>query len=195
MLTTYWNSAIPLDMNSYFPWRIAGGGAGVPLYSLQDNFLSARSIAPTSGGDTRDLSRRLKMFFFTFPISKERSNLPISNILFTQRGRTLQSWPWFVWVCVGWYEVVCGVVPNIPANISVSSIYSDHCTVLLSTLCTQGDWKFAAMVLDRMCLIIFSLFTGIATVTTLAVAPHVIVWWKGENIFPKSKIYFVKIWY
>jgi len=40
----------------------------------------------------------------------------------------------------------------------------------------EGDWKFAAMVLDRMCLIIFSLFTGIATVTTLAVAPHVIVW-------------------
>ena len=79
-------------------------------------------------------------------------------------------------MCVGCYEVVCGVVPNIPANISVSSIYSDHCTVLLTTLCTQGDWKFAAMVLDRMCLIIFSLFTGIATVTTLAVAPHVIVW-------------------
>ena len=41
---------------------------------------------------------------------------------------------------------------------------------------TQADWKFAAMVLDRMCLILFSLFTATATVTTLAVAPHVLVW-------------------
>ena len=43
-------------------------------------------------------------------------------------------------------------------------------------LTTQADWKFAAMVLDRICLILFSLFTFIATVTTLAVAPHVLVW-------------------
>ena len=41
---------------------------------------------------------------------------------------------------------------------------------------TQADWKFAAMVLDRICLILFSLFTAIATLTTLAVAPHVLVW-------------------
>ena len=48
-------------------------------------------------------------------------------------------------------------------------------STLLSTY-TQADWKFAAMVLDRICLILFSLFTFIATVTTLAVAPHVLVW-------------------
>ena len=41
---------------------------------------------------------------------------------------------------------------------------------------TQADWKFAAMVIDRLCLIFFTLFTAIATVTTLAVAPHVLVW-------------------
>ena len=39
----------------------------------------------------------------------------------------------------------------------------------------ENDWKFAAMVLDRLCLITFTLFTVIATVAVLAAAPHVIV--------------------
>jgi nicotinic acetylcholine receptor len=39
----------------------------------------------------------------------------------------------------------------------------------------ENDWKFAAMVLDRLCLIIFTLFTIVATVAVLAAAPHVIV--------------------
>ncbi|XP_014221734.1 acetylcholine receptor subunit alpha-type acr-16-like isoform X3 [Trichogramma pretiosum] len=38
-----------------------------------------------------------------------------------------------------------------------------------------NDWKFAAMVIDRMCLIIFTLFTIIATITVLFSAPHIIV--------------------
>nr|XP_014284144.1 neuronal acetylcholine receptor subunit alpha-7 isoform X3 [Halyomorpha halys] len=38
-----------------------------------------------------------------------------------------------------------------------------------------SDWKFAAMVVDRVCLIIFSLFTIIATVIVLISAPHIIV--------------------
>ena len=38
-----------------------------------------------------------------------------------------------------------------------------------------ADWKFAAMVLDRLSLVFFSTFTLIATATVLAVAPHVIV--------------------
>ena len=38
-----------------------------------------------------------------------------------------------------------------------------------------GDWKFAAMVLDRLCLIFFTTFTIVATISVLAVAPHVIV--------------------
>ncbi|XP_018406791.1 PREDICTED: neuronal acetylcholine receptor subunit alpha-7-like [Cyphomyrmex costatus] len=39
----------------------------------------------------------------------------------------------------------------------------------------SNDWKFAAMVIDRMCLIIFTLFTIIATITVLLSAPHIIV--------------------
>lgn len=46
-----------------------------------------------------------------------------------------------------------------------------------------NDWKFAAMVIDRMCLIIFTLFTIIATITVLFSAPHIIVTW-----FEKIKI-------
>ncbi|XP_049820253.1 neuronal acetylcholine receptor subunit alpha-7 isoform X2 [Aethina tumida] len=38
-----------------------------------------------------------------------------------------------------------------------------------------SDWKFAAMVVDRFCLIIFTLFTIIATVAVLLSAPHIIV--------------------
>ncbi|KAI5744421.1 hypothetical protein M8J76_002097 [Diaphorina citri] len=38
-----------------------------------------------------------------------------------------------------------------------------------------NDWKFAAMVVDRMCLIIFTLFTILATVAVLCSAPHIIV--------------------
>jgi len=39
----------------------------------------------------------------------------------------------------------------------------------------ENDWKFAAMVLDRLCLITFTMFTIIATLAVLAAAPHVIV--------------------
>ena len=39
----------------------------------------------------------------------------------------------------------------------------------------ESDWKFAAMVLDRLCLITFTLFTIVATLAVLAAAPHVIV--------------------
>lgn len=38
-----------------------------------------------------------------------------------------------------------------------------------------NDWKFAAMVVDRLCLILFTLFTIIATVAVLFSAPHIIV--------------------
>ena len=39
----------------------------------------------------------------------------------------------------------------------------------------ENDWRFAAMVLDRLCLITFTLFTVIATIDVLVAAPHVIV--------------------
>lgn len=37
------------------------------------------------------------------------------------------------------------------------------------------DWKYAAMVVDRLCLIIFTFFTIAATVAVLLSAPHIIV--------------------
>lgn len=40
---------------------------------------------------------------------------------------------------------------------------------------TENDWKFAAMVLDRLCLITFTAFTIIATIAVLFSAPHIIV--------------------
>ena len=39
----------------------------------------------------------------------------------------------------------------------------------------EGDWRFAAMVLDRLCLLFFTVFTILATVAVLLTAPHVIV--------------------
>ena len=38
-----------------------------------------------------------------------------------------------------------------------------------------ADWRFAAMVLDRLCLIFFTAFTVIATLMVLGTAPHVFV--------------------
>ena len=40
----------------------------------------------------------------------------------------------------------------------------------------EADWKFAAMVIDRVCLILCSLFTALATIGVLMAAPHVIVY-------------------
>ncbi len=39
----------------------------------------------------------------------------------------------------------------------------------------EHDWKFAAMVLDRLCLITFTVFTIVATIAVLLSAPHIIV--------------------
>ena len=39
----------------------------------------------------------------------------------------------------------------------------------------ESDWKFAAMVLDRVCLIAFSLFTVLLSAAVLIAAPHVLV--------------------
>jgi len=38
-----------------------------------------------------------------------------------------------------------------------------------------NDWKFAAMVVDRICLILFTIFTIVSTFAILFSAPHVIV--------------------
>ena len=38
-----------------------------------------------------------------------------------------------------------------------------------------NDWKYAAMVLDRLCLIAFTLFTVVATMALFGTAPHILV--------------------
>jgi len=43
------------------------------------------------------------------------------------------------------------------------------------TAAIENDWKFAAMVLDRLCLLTFTAFTIIATIAVLLAAPHIIV--------------------
>lgn len=40
-----------------------------------------------------------------------------------------------------------------------------------------NDWKYAAMVVDRFCLLVFTFFTIVATVAVLYSAPHIIVDW------------------
>lgn len=40
-----------------------------------------------------------------------------------------------------------------------------------------NDWKYAAMVVDRFCLIVFTFFTLVATIAVLYSAPHIIVEW------------------
>lgn len=39
-----------------------------------------------------------------------------------------------------------------------------------------NDWKFAAMVIDRLCLWCFTLFTVVSTLAILLSAPHVLSW-------------------
>lgn len=38
-----------------------------------------------------------------------------------------------------------------------------------------SEWKFAAMVIDRLCLIVFTAFTVVSTIVCLSSAPHLIV--------------------
>ena len=39
----------------------------------------------------------------------------------------------------------------------------------------KNDWKFAAMVLDRLCLLAFTVFTVVATLALFGTAPHILV--------------------
>ena len=39
----------------------------------------------------------------------------------------------------------------------------------------ENEWRFAAMVLDRVCLIAFTFFTVLLSAAVLIAAPHVIV--------------------
>ena len=55
-------------------------------------------------------------------------------------------------------------------RIQVSSyIFQDDSGVI------ENEWRFAAMVLDRVCLIAFTFFTVLLSAAVLIAAPHVIV--------------------
>ena len=45
----------------------------------------------------------------------------------------------------------------------------------MSVVSAVNDWKYAAIVLDRVCLLTFTLFTLIATVVLFSAAPHILV--------------------
>ena len=45
----------------------------------------------------------------------------------------------------------------------------------MSAVSAVNDWKYAAIVLDRVCLLTFTLFTLIATVVLFSAAPHILV--------------------
>ena len=58
---------------------------------------------------------------------------------------------------------------NLISNINIQVKDEDEAAAV------EADWKFAAMVIDRLCLIVYTLFTIIASLTVLWTAPHVIV--------------------
>ena len=58
---------------------------------------------------------------------------------------------------------------NLISNIQIQVKDEDEAAAV------EADWKFAAMVIDRLCLIVYTLFTIIASLTVLWTAPHVIV--------------------
>ena len=54
-------------------------------------------------------------------------------------------------------------------NSSFISYFQDDSGVI------ENEWRFAAMVLDRVCLIAFTFFTVLLSAAVLIAAPHVIV--------------------
>ena len=55
------------------------------------------------------------------------------------------------------------------------TVIADKIRADAATAKLESEWKFAAMVLDRLCLLAFTLFTVILSAATLIAAPHVIV--------------------
>jgi len=68
-----------------------------------------------------------------------------------------------------------GVHRELSAILKEIRVITDKLREDEDTAAIENDWKFAAMVLDRLCLITFTAFTIIATIAVLAAAPHVIV--------------------
>ena len=62
------------------------------------------------------------------------------------------------------------------ANIRLEiTVIADKIRADAETAKIESEWKFAAMVLDRLCLLAFTAFTVILSAATLIAAPHVIV--------------------
>lgn len=70
--------------------------------------------------------------------------------------------------CFGSHRELSGILKEL--RIITEKIRHDEEDNLIN-----NDWKFAAMVVDRICLILFTLFTIIATIAVLFSAPHIIV--------------------
>ena len=68
-----------------------------------------------------------------------------------------------------------GVYRNLSLILKEIRVITDKIRDDEETTAIEEDWKFAAMVLDRLCLITFTLFTIIATIALLLAAPHIIV--------------------
>ena len=54
-------------------------------------------------------------------------------------------------------------------------IITDTIRASEETILVVNDWKYAAIVLDRLCLMAFTMFTLIATVVLFSAAPHILV--------------------
>lgn len=70
--------------------------------------------------------------------------------------------------CFGSHRELAGILKEL--RVITDKIRHDDEDQLIN-----NDWKFAAMVVDRICLILFTLFTIIATIAVLFSAPHIIV--------------------
>ena len=57
----------------------------------------------------------------------------------------------------------------------------------------ENEWRFAAMVLDRVCLIAFTFFTVLLSAAVLIAAPHVIVFWAEQERKTKLQLYYIEI--
>ena len=66
---------------------------------------------------------------------------------------------------------------HLPASIEFPNfnIYDILQYLNMSPVSAVNDWKYAAIVLDRVCLLTFTLFTLIATVVLFSAAPHILV--------------------
>lgn len=120
------------------------------------------------------------------PITQSMATLPPLTVAGASQIQQQQH------VCRGTYQS-CGVTcPGLPPHAPVAAALpwtTDSASVLKEILQELrdvtdrmrvddqrqdecGDWKFAAMVIDRLCLCLFTVFTVVSTFAILCSAPH-----------------------